>query len=604
MGFNGVQNFSDLESLAHQVLTGRWLMIFASFLMMATAGASYMFAFYSNDIKSVLDCDQTTLDHISFFKDMGANFGMLSGLINELTPPWVVLFVGGVLNFFGYFMIWLSVTQKIPKPHVWQLCLYVAIGANSHTFIKTGALVTCVKNFPNNRGVLLGLLQGYNGISAAVIPQLYLAFYGPNDTKSFTLFVSWLPTVLCFSSLRTIRIMKVTQHKNERKVLYKFLSIALALSVYLLTIIIVAYIVTFNRGQYGGSAAVVILLLFLPLYVVVEEEYGLWKSKRISAPLPPSVSVITHNFLPSPVPPTPSMDFSTSSPTTPMILQKKVSQKRAVISCWESAFKHPEIGDDYTIRQALFSVEMLSLFLSTMCGLGGTITMISNLSQIGTSLGYSLESITIFVSLTGIWVFFGQVTVGILSEIFITKYKIPRPLMVTLTLLFSCIGYLLIAFNVKHGLYAASIITGFCCGAQWPLIFSIISEVFGLKHYSTLYNFGSVASPVGLYLLNVKVTGHLYDKEAMKQLEALGQNIEVGKELNCNGGECYKLSFIIITAVSLFGTLVSLVLVWRTRKFYKSDIYSKFREDQEAMKAAENDRAAAAATNNVGPPSS
>ncbi|KAF3434046.1 hypothetical protein FNV43_RR25149 [Rhamnella rubrinervis] len=133
----------------------------------------------------------------------------------------------------------------------------------------------------------------YIGISAAVISQLYPDFYGLNDTKSFTLFVSWLPTVLCFSSLRTIRIMKVTQHKNERKVLYKFLYISLALTVYLLTIITVAHNVTFNQGQYGGSAAVVILSLFLPLYVVVEEEYGLWKSKRISASLPPSVSVIT-----------------------------------------------------------------------------------------------------------------------------------------------------------------------------------------------------------------------------------------------------------------------------------------------------------------------
>ena len=97
----------------HHVITGRWFMIFASCLIMAVSGATYMFGLYSNEVKASLGYDQSTLNLISFFKDLGANLGIFSGLINEISPPWVILAMGATMNFIGYFMIWLSVTSRI-----------------------------------------------------------------------------------------------------------------------------------------------------------------------------------------------------------------------------------------------------------------------------------------------------------------------------------------------------------------------------------------------------------------------------------------------------------------------------------------------------------
>lgn len=159
-GHGGLTGLSDVRHLAMQIIMGRWFMVFACFLIMAAAGATYMFGLYSGEIKESLGYDQSTLNLLSFFKDLGANVGVLSGLINEVTPPWVVLSMGAVLNFFGYFMIWLAVTKRIAKPQVWQMCLYICIGANSQAFANTGALVTCVKNFPESRGAVLGILKG------------------------------------------------------------------------------------------------------------------------------------------------------------------------------------------------------------------------------------------------------------------------------------------------------------------------------------------------------------------------------------------------------------------------------------------------------------
>ncbi|XP_050370628.1 protein NUCLEAR FUSION DEFECTIVE 4-like [Argentina anserina] len=565
---------------AVQVIKGRWFTVFASFLIMAGAGATYLFGSYSKDIKSTLGYDQSTLNLLGFFKDLGANVGVLAGLIGEVTPTWFVLLVGSAMNFVGYFMIWLAVTGKIAKPKVWQMCFYICVGANSQNFVNTGALVTCVKNFPESRGVMLGLLKGFTGLSGAIFTQIYLAIY-PNDSKSLILLIGWLPTALSVIFVYTIRPMKVVRQQNELRVFYHFLYISLALGVFLMVMTLLERTITFSKAAYAGSTTVICMIMFMPLGIAIREELALWNLKKQLVDSP--VVEVRINKQPNTIPEIPELDSippnsSSGQEKKAQITTANTSDTDTTCFCGDICNK-PERGEDYTILQALLSVDMIILFIATFCGLGSSLTAIDNLGQIGEALGYPTKTVGTFVSLVSIWNYFGRVFSGFVSESLMVKWKIPRTLMMTFMLILSSIAYMSIAFPFPGSIYMASVMIGVSFGAQLTLLFTIISELFGLKYYATLFNCGQLASPLGSYILNVKVTGWLYDQEALKALTKKGMTRSSVKELICIGAQCYRISFTILAGITFLGALVSVVLVVRTREFYKGDIYKKYRED-------------------------
>ncbi|CAD6267836.1 unnamed protein product [Miscanthus lutarioriparius] len=553
-------------AFASRVVKSRWFVVYASIIVMAASGSTYIFALYSKVLRSKLGYNQETLNKLSFFKDLGTNVGIISGLVQQVAPTWVVLLIGAGMNLAGYLMIYLALTGRTAPPPVWLMCFYICFGANALTFSNTGALVACVKNFPESRGIVIGLLKAFVGLSGAIYTQLYLAIYG-DDAASLVLLVAWLPAAFNIFTVYTIRVLPYARRSDGGKPyntpFYHFLYLSLALASYLLVMIVVEKQVQFSHAAYVVTSTALLIILFSPVGVVVREEYKAVSQLEESLQNPPAIAVEEPKA--SSADGGKDGDESSSSPP--------LCGGGGMCRCLTNMFKPPALGEDYSIMQALVSVEMLVLFVISVFGIGGTLTAIDNMAQIGQSLGYPAKSINTFVSLISIWNYAGRAGAGYISEFLLVRYRMPRPLVLTAVLLVSCIGHLFIAFGVSQSLYAASVIIGFCFGAQWPLLFAIISEVFGLKYYSSLFNFGSAASPAGAYVLNVIITGRMYDAEATRQhggVAAVGDKI-------CKGVVCFKRPFLIITGVTFAGALVSLVLVWRTRNFYRGDIYAKFK---------------------------
>jgi len=434
--------------------------------------------------------------------------------------------------------------------------------------------------------VVLGILKGFVGLSGAVYAQLYQALYGGEDAESLILLVAWLPAAVSVAFVHTVRYMPYPRRRRRgggqetsSDPFFCFLYLSIALACFLLVMIVVQGQVPFSRAAYGVAAAPLLILLLMPLGVVVKQEYKIYRERQLDAAAdpPPTIAVVDAG-----APPVPSSVQMSSAAATAAVEETEQQQQAATSSassscclgslggCVRTMFRPPARGEDYTILQALVSVDMLVLFVATTCGMGGTLTAIDNMGQIGESLGYPAKSVNTFVSLISIWNYAGRVAAGYASEAALARHRVPRPLLLTGVLLLACAGHALIALGAPRSLYAASVVVGFCFGAQWPLVFAIVSELFGLRRFSTLHNLGGLASPVGSYILNVRVAGRLYDAAAARQRGGSGRV--------CLGVECYRRSFLIITAATAAGALVSLVLVWRTWRFYRGDIYARFRD--------------------------
>jgi uncharacterized membrane protein len=182
--------------------------------------------------------------------------------------------------------------------------------------------------------------------------------------------MAWLPTAVTFVFMPVIKHHKMVEQPNDSKAFYNFLYMTLILAGFLMIMIIVQKCFNFSKSEYYvTSTFMLLLLIILPLIVVIMEE------KRISK----------------------NKNGDDSNIAIEKNLQARVER--------ETTQNEPlSRGEDHTILQAIFSLDMLTLFVATICGLGGTLTVVNNLSQIGLSLGYPAHSITTFLSLMAIWI--------------------------------------------------------------------------------------------------------------------------------------------------------------------------------------------------------
>ncbi|GLJ10030.1 hypothetical protein SUGI_0120590 [Cryptomeria japonica] len=211
----------------------RWMVLVACIWIECCGGAFYGFSICSEAIKTRFGYNQQQLDSISAYSSVGLFGGIISGLLNQCLPAWLVLLIGSLLNLAGYTIVWLFVSGRLPVPPLWELGLFTSIAMNGSLFLNTVSMVTSVNNFPDNRGLAVGLMKGCIGLSSAFISTVWKVLFPDSDGSSYLIVAAVIPSAVTFLLMPIVRKYEADNSENGSSRTMQNLALASAPMVFL-----------------------------------------------------------------------------------------------------------------------------------------------------------------------------------------------------------------------------------------------------------------------------------------------------------------------------------------------------------------------------------
>ncbi|RWR87024.1 protein NUCLEAR FUSION DEFECTIVE 4-like protein [Cinnamomum micranthum f. kanehirae] len=584
-------------------INNRWLVFVAAMWMQSCAGIGYLFGSISPVIKSSLNYNQRQIARLGVAKDLGDSIGFLAGTLCEVLPIWAALLIGALQNLVGYGWVWLIVTGRVSVLPLWAMCILIFVGTNGETYFNTGALVSCVQNFPKSRGPVVGILKGFAGLGGAILTQVYAVINTP-DHAALIFMVAVGPSMVVIALMFIVRPVGGHRqvHPSDGSSFTFIYSVCLLLAAYLMGIMLLEDLVDLSYTVITLFTALLFLILLLPIVIPVLLSFHSDPSSPVEESLLPESEKQEPAKLPHPTDIN-EVIFSEVEDEKPREVdllpaserQKRIAQLQAKLftAAAEGAVrvkrrKGPHRGEDFTLTQALIKADFWLLFFSLLLGSGSGLTVIDNLGQMSESFGY--DNTHIFVSMISIWNFLGRIAGGYFSEIIVRDYAYPRPITLAVAQVVMTIGHFFFAMGWPGEMYIGTLLIGLGYGAHWAIAPAAASELFGLKNFGALYNFLTVANPAGSLVFSGLIASTIYDREAEKQahqhlhrqvsesgiLRILGGALGLEEPLKCKGSICFFLTSLIMSAFCIIAVVLSMILVRRTKIVY-THLYGKSR---------------------------
>jgi MFS family permease len=159
-------------------VVSRWIVLVASLAAEICGGAMYAFGVYSEQLRITLSYSQTQLQSLALASNIGNFCNIPSGIVQDRCGTRVTVLCGIAVNFAGYFLLWLVATERLELqyPYVFGISM---LWGNGSGWFDTAVITTNMANFPSERGVVVGLLKSFFGLSSALLSLVFFAFFNP-----------------------------------------------------------------------------------------------------------------------------------------------------------------------------------------------------------------------------------------------------------------------------------------------------------------------------------------------------------------------------------------------------------------------------------------
>lgn len=566
-------------------MINRWATLGSNVALETACGTSYAFSVYSDQLKNTTGFTQKQMNSIASIGNVGLYLAIVAGVVFDKKGPKPTLLTGVILSTLGYVLMWAAAAGHLGTSGatVGWYSLYMFMWSNGSAWYDTVAISTNVRNFPNDRGRIIGtiqreplnppvlvqgrgtiagkrlknavyspmhadvrqllltsyfegLLKSFFGLSASVVTVFYSSLFKERAAE-FLLFLGIFTGgigLLCTFSTALVPVSQaVAVPPRDSTVLNLGMLFLLILGIYVLTIAVVTDQQPNIAGSLWTSMVMIPLLLLQAVVIIPACRKGSTTphGKRLES----TSAVVAH------------VDAS-----APLIKKDSVHYKRQPDKVVATGASIKEICSDFNFWLLSFVV---------MCGTGAGLTFINNLGQQVKSLAgtspenrpVASDAAAVHVVVLSVANCLGRIVWGYCSDRFPRVTRIGW--LTTVTALTTVAMLLSSLAPSAASMYGVTSFAGFCYGGYWALMPSILADIWGTKWFAAMYSMVSLFPALGGYIFSVEMAGTLYDSKIDR---AAG-------ETECYGIQCYELTFQLLAAINAVGTMGGVVLWWRTK---------------------------------------
>jgi hypothetical protein len=597
---------------------GRWAAFVGCLYAAIATGCGYTFSIFSGALKKAFDLSQADLDTINAVSFCSGLVAFVPGMLNDRAGPKTALIVGGLAQTGSFIAYWGVATRRIQtSTPVAMMSILGATAMLGSSCITSAVFATLTRNFPKQRGEVVGIAKAWVGLCGGVLAQLYTGFVGKPDDSPGTLNVVLVQALLVFVvTVPLAPLVKLNDALNLANNLRTRLRMAYA-TIALVTITITAgAIFESNLSQHGLQAFAIAMCVWwsipmlIPLSCVDDVGQRRDEQEGITEPLLSNEDPALDNRQ---QPSSSSSDAFDHKLSMIESSKQSVDAKKGQKLLQKQQQPTPEIGPMLMLQ----NLDCYLLFYVGSCLIGGGIMITMNAAQMVESAGLKRQvSPEALVSIFSVSQAVSRVLAGLGSEAALkmgapavraadagdeggssgcgsmarssggygsmaTRWcgalggiggGIPRPYAIMLASLFMSLGHFVLAIAASGkssaAMFVGVAIAAFGFGAAWPLLVILVSELFGTVHLGTNYMFfDGFCSAAGTYGLAKLLPQSVYMAHSNPTAGDSGDD-DSGSH-SCHGAGCFRLTHLVIGAVSFSAVFVSCAVAYRTRGLYR-----------------------------------